>query len=96
MKTCFVRCPSGLNFGPTFFLIYVNDLPNGLKTNAKLFVDDNSLFTIAKDKNEVPMLLTMTSQNGLLIGKRFLIQIHTNLLKKFYFQGKRKYRFILS
>ena len=49
-------------------------------------------------KMKVPMLLAMTSpqsQNRLSIGKYFLIQIHTNLLKKFRFQGKRKYRFIL-
>ena len=42
----------------------------------------------------VSMLLTMTSpkfRNGFLTGKRFLIQIHINLLKKFYFQRKRKY-----
>ena len=31
--------------------MYINDLPNGLKTNAKLFSDDTSLFTVVKDKN---------------------------------------------
>ena len=34
------------------FLIYINDLPNRLKCNAKLFAEDTSLFTIVKDKNE--------------------------------------------
>ena len=34
------------------FLIYINDLPNELKSNAKLFADDTSLFTVVKDKNE--------------------------------------------
>ena len=37
---------------PLLFLIYINDLPNGLKTNSKLFADNTSLFTIVKDKNE--------------------------------------------
>ena len=38
--------PKGL-----YFLIYINDSPNELKSNARLFADDTSLFTIDKDKN---------------------------------------------
>ena len=38
--------------GPRLFLVYINDLPNKLKSSAKLFADDTSLFTIVKDKNE--------------------------------------------
>ena len=43
--------------GPLLFLVYINDLPNGLKSNAKLFADDSSLFTIFKDKNESANIL---------------------------------------
>ena len=32
------------------FLIYVNDLSEGLSTNAKLFLDDTSLFFVIYDK----------------------------------------------
>ena len=38
--------------GPLLFLIYINDLPNELKSNVKLFSDDISVFTIVMDKNE--------------------------------------------
>ena len=44
--------PQGSIIGPLLFLVYINDLPDGLKSNAKLFADDTSLFTIIKDKNE--------------------------------------------
>ena len=42
---------------PLLFLVYINDLPNELKSNAKLFADDTPLFTIVKDKNESANIL---------------------------------------
>ena len=43
---------------PLLFLVYINDLPNELKSNAKLFPDDTSLFTIVKYKNESANIVT--------------------------------------
>ena len=39
--------PQGSTLGSLLFLIYINDLPNEMKSNKKLFADDTSLFTIA-------------------------------------------------
>ena len=52
METGFRRCPSRFLLGSLLFLVYINDLPNELKSNAKLFADDTSLFTIVKDKQK--------------------------------------------
>ena len=41
--------PQSSMLGPLLFLIYINDLTEGLSTNAKLFADDYSLFSVIHD-----------------------------------------------
>ena len=42
--------PQGSVLGPLFFLININDLVDDLGSDAKLFADDTSLFTVVYDE----------------------------------------------
>ena len=43
--------PQGFILSPLLFLIYINDLSEGLSSNTKLFADDTSLFSVIHDSN---------------------------------------------
>ena len=61
--------PQGSVLGPMIFLIYINDLPEGLNSEVKVFADDTSLFSIANcvNKNEglgIPMENVIQSRSN--------------------------------
>ena len=41
--------PQGSVLGPLLFLVYINDLEEGIKSSVKFFADDTSLFSVVRD-----------------------------------------------
>ena len=41
--------PQGSILDPLFFLIFVNDIPEGIQSNIKMFADDTSIFSVMKN-----------------------------------------------
>ena len=56
-KNICVGVAQGSRLGSLLFLIYINDLTEGLSSNAKLFADDTSFFSVIHD--------IQTSENNL-------------------------------
>ena len=51
MGIYFSGVPHGSVLGPLIFLIYINDLTDGISSSIKLFADDSSLFARVSDVN---------------------------------------------
>ena len=52
MDSVFAGVPQVLVLGPLFFLIYINDLAEGISSTTKLFADDTSLFSVVDSIDE--------------------------------------------
>ena len=65
--------PQGSILGPLlFFLNCINDLPDNLPSNPKLFADDKSLFSTVTDPNVTAnqiIMIYITLVHGLTSGK---------------------------
>ena len=83
--------PQGSVLGALLFLVYINDLPDGINSLCKIFADDTSLFSkvhgIHKSANNLNLDLEK-KYIGLISGKCSLIRILTNRLMKLFFLEK--------
>ena len=50
-KKVLAGAPQGCVLGPLLFLIYINDIPQGVKSICRISADDTSLFSIVKKTN---------------------------------------------
>ena len=59
LKDVLSGIPQGSVLGPLLFVLYINDLPNNIKSFAKLFADDLKMIAKASDKLQVDNDLKM-------------------------------------
>ena len=80
--------PQGSILGPLLFLIYINDLPDGLLSSVKLFADDTALFSHVTSPIESANKLNhdiLKIADLHINGKFYSILILPNKQKKLYF-----------
>ena len=57
-KEVLAGVPQGSILGPLFFLIFINDIPEGIQSNIKIFADDTSIFSVLKDNERDSAILS--------------------------------------
>ena len=80
---------------PFFFLVYINDLAEGLVSDVRLFGDDTSLFSIVYDEQVSANILIHLKKNGHISGKYSLIQTKISKPFKLFSHIEKADQFIL-
>ena len=70
MENANTGVPQGCILGPLLFLMYINDLSNGVSSNCKLFANDASLFSVFNDIQSN----TVTLRNNLTVINNWAFQ----------------------
>ena len=62
--------PQGSVLGPLLFIIYINDLPENVESNAQMFADDTKVFTHINSQDDVKRLDCRQTWTSYLSGRR--------------------------
>ena len=57
-KEVLAGVPQGTVLSPLFFLIFINDIPEGIRSNIKIFADDTSIFSVLKNNDRDTAILS--------------------------------------
>ena len=78
--------PQGSILGPLFFLIFNNDIPDGIQSNINMFAVDTSIFSVMKDSISASVTLnedlSLISNWAYTWKMSFIPQIPQNKQKK--------------
>ena len=84
----------GSILGPLFFLVYINDLVDDISSDAKLFADDTSLFTVVYDEtttaNQLNRDLKLISEWAYQWKMQFNPDINKHVVQVIFFQKRNK------
>ena len=94
--TCGV--PQGSILGPLLFLVYVNDMPQAVKSNQFLYADDSCLIFQGKDVIEIEKLLNgdFTNICEWFVDNRLSIHFGEDKTKSILFASTRKIKKVLK
>ena len=81
--------PQGSVLGPLFFLVYINDIVEGLQNDIKLVADDTSIFSVVKDKDEAAASLNQDLERVSLWAWQWKMQFNCDKTEEVIFSVKR-------
>ena len=68
-KNILADVPQGSILGRLFFLIFINDMPEGIQSNLKIFADETSIFSVMKDRISASVINVTLNEDLYLISK---------------------------